>query len=166
MTYVKQRWTSQTALTFFSWGSRMTAGLCRSRGVLPLACICLDLLLKGRAFCSSLGMWRGLKCRTCLTTGCGDSRTGLKMKRTTANNNNNYWWLNISGRRLTLYSESWLGLLRMPRSYLSCPRVLIPPHVSFCPTGISRDVTGLYSWGTETGYQERRNTISKWHTFI
>lgn len=73
MTYVKQRWTSQTALqTFFSWGSRMTAGLCRSRGVLPLACLSLGLLLKGRAFCSSFGMWSGLKCRTCLSTGCGE----------------------------------------------------------------------------------------------
>lgn len=85
--HVKQRWTSPTARTFFSWGSRTTAGLCRSRGVLPLACICLGLFLKGRAFCSSLGMWRVLKCRTCLIIGCRDSKTEWTMKRTTANNN-------------------------------------------------------------------------------
>lgn len=89
MTYVKQRWTSPTARTFFSWGSRTTAGLCRSRGVLPLAWICLGLFLKGRAFCSSLGMWRVLKCRTCLTTGCRDLKTEWTMKRTIAINNNN-----------------------------------------------------------------------------
>ncbi len=105
MTYVKQRWTSPTARTFFSWGSRTTASLFRSRGVLPLACICLGLFLKGRAFCSSLGMWRVLKCRTCLTTGCRDSKTEWTMNRTTANNNNNN---NNKKSLVTPYLVQWV----------------------------------------------------------
>ena len=56
-------------LTFLSWGSQITAGLWRSLGVLPLTSWFLGLLLKGKAFCSSLGMCSGLKWRFCLTTG-------------------------------------------------------------------------------------------------
>lgn len=47
------------------------------------------------------------------------------------------------GNTVTLYNESAMGLLRIPRSCLSCPRVLIPDQLSFWPTGMSRDVTGL-----------------------
>lgn len=49
----------------------------------------------------------------------------------------------ISQVEPTLYRESGLGLLRIPRSCLSCPRVLMPDQLSFWPTGSSREVTGL-----------------------
>lgn len=58
----------QFLLTFLSWGSLITLGRCMSLGVFPLGCCCLGLLLNGKAFWSSLGMWRGLKCLWVRTT--------------------------------------------------------------------------------------------------
>lgn len=69
---------SQGRLTFLSWGSRITLGLWRSLGVFPLACCSLGLLLKGRAFWSSFGMWRELKC-LCARTTCWKGRAWLSM---------------------------------------------------------------------------------------
>lgn len=53
--------------TFLSWGSRMTAGLSLSFGILPAFAWVLGLFLKGRAFCKAFGMCSELKCFFCLT---------------------------------------------------------------------------------------------------
>lgn len=60
---------AQAALTFFSCGSLMTGVLLRSLGVFPGARCRFSLLLKGRAFWSSLGIWSVLNRLGARTTG-------------------------------------------------------------------------------------------------
>lgn len=62
-------WKPSINSTFLSWGSRTTAGLSLSFGILPAFAWVLGLLLNGRAFCKAFGMCSELKCFFCLTTG-------------------------------------------------------------------------------------------------